>query len=252
MSTQENQQIPQVTVNLTQETSKKSWIIFIIEALVFIMLFGTVSKCSHDKISRLEHNLDAYRDSIEYVELQNGELLAAKQSFILTEKELREELDFSKREIRDLENKLNDDIAYIARLTSQLNIKDTVHMKPDTVYVKDSLTTKRFNYKDNWLDMTTTVTGTSIGNSQLSIDNFNMDMSLDVGLTDDYKFWAKTSNPYINITDIKGAAIHGSEVSKSDKRLHHGIYLGFGIQYGLFGKQWDFGPQFGYAFMYSF
>ena len=115
--------------------NKKSWIIIVIEALVFIMLLGTVAKCSYDKIERLEHNIDAYRDTIEYVEMRNGELMTAKQSLILTESELREELDISKREMKDLKKKLGDDIAYIARLEAQVGIKDTVFMKGDTIYI---------------------------------------------------------------------------------------------------------------------
>ena len=51
--------------------TKKSWIILIIEALIFIALLGTVSKCSRDKINTLEHNIDAYKDRIEYVEDRN-------------------------------------------------------------------------------------------------------------------------------------------------------------------------------------
>ena len=51
--------------------TKKSWIILIIEALVFIALLGTISRCSRDKIYTLEHNIDAYKDRIEYVEDSN-------------------------------------------------------------------------------------------------------------------------------------------------------------------------------------
>ena len=78
-----------------------------------------------------------------------------------------------------------------------------------------------------------------------------MNVPLMLGLTDDYKFWVKTDNPYVTFTNIDGAVIDNSSVKK-DKRLHHGISLGFGFQYGLFGKQFDFGPQFGYSFMLSF
>lgn len=248
MSTQEAQQTSQVTQGL----SKKSWIIIVIEAIIFIMLLGTVTKCSNDKIERLEHNIDAYRDTIEYVELQNGELLTSKQSLILSEKELNEELDISKREIKDLEKKLGDNIAYIARLEAQVNLKDTVFMKSDTVFIKDSITIKKFNWHDDWLNMTATVAGQTLGDSKMSIDNFNMNVALDIGLTDDYRFWAKTSNPYVSITDINAAAVHGSEVSKKDKRFHHGVTLGFGFHYGLWGRSFDFGPGLMYGFTYSF
>lgn len=234
--------------------NRKSWIIIVIEALVFILLLGTVAKCSHDKIERLEHNVDAYRDTIEYVEMQNDELLTAKQSLILTESELREELDISKREMKDLKKRLGDDIAYIARLEAQIGIKDTVFLKGDTIFIDkiDSTITKTFNLEDDWLNMTANIRGNTIADSKMSINNFNMQVPLDVGLTDDYRFWVKTPNPYVTITDINAAVIHGSDVAKKDKRFHYGLHLGFGLQYGLFGQHWDIGPQISYGFTYSF
>ncbi len=234
--------------------NRKSWIIIVIEALVFIMLFGTVAKCSNDKIQRLEHNIDAYRDTIEYVEMQNAELLTVQQSLILTESELKEELDISKKEMKDLKKKLGDDIAYIARLEAQIGIKDTVFLKGDTIFIDkiDSTITKTFNLEDDWLSMTANIKGNTIADSKMSINSFNMQVPLDVGFTDDYRFWVKTPNPYVTITDINAAAIHGSDVAKKDQRFHHGIHLGFGLQYGLVGKQFDIGPQVGYGFTYSF
>ena len=232
--------------------SKKSWIIIIAEALVFLFLLGSVIKCSNDRIDILEHNIGAYKGQIEYVEMQNGELIAAKQSLILSEEELKTELNISKKELKDLKKKLDDDIAYIAKLQEQIELKDTVFMKGDTVFVEKGYTTKQFYWEDKWTSIFASVKGLDIADSELFIESFNMDVPLEVGITDDYRFWAKTSNPYINFTDIQGAVVHGSEVNKKEKRFHHGIYIGFGIHYGMFGKQWDFGPSGGYGFTYSF
>lgn len=252
MST-ENQQTPQVIVNLTQGMSKKSWILLIAEALVFILLFGSITKCNNDKIDKLEHNISAYRDTIEYVEMKNGELMAMKESLILSETEAREELDITKAELKDLKKKLDSDVAYIAQLKSQIGIKDTLWMKPDTVFVqKDGTIFKTFNWMDKWTNMDALITGNSIEESCLSIQNINMNVPIELGLSDNYQFWVKSPNPYVTFTDINSVVINNSSVKEREKRFHHGIYLGFGVQYGLFGKQWDFGPQGGYAFMYSF
>jgi hypothetical protein len=232
--------------------SKKSWIIIIAETLVFLFLLGSVIKCSNDRIDILEHNIRAYKGQIEYVEMQNGELIAAKQSLILSEEELKTELNISKKELKDLKKKLDDDIAYIAKLQEQIELKDTVFMKGDTVFVEKGYTTKQFYWEDKWTSIFASVKGLDIADSELFIESFNMDVPLEVGITDDYRFWAKTSNPYINFTDIQGAVVHGSEANKKEKRFHHGIYVGFGIHYGMFGKQWDFGPSGGYGFTYSF
>ena len=233
--------------------TKKSWIILIIEALVFIALLGTVSKCSSNKIDLLEHNIDAYKDLIEYVEDRNSNLIAIKESLILSEEQAREELEMTKKEIKDLKKQLNDDIAYIAKLEGQLELKDTVWMKPDTVYItNDNIITKQFSWSDDWTNMTASVFGNTIEDSKLSVNSLNMNVPLELGLTDDYKFWVKSENPYINFTDINSVVINNSSVKEKEKRWHHGISLGFGFQYGLFGKTWDFGPQFGYSLEYSF
>lgn len=251
----ENQQIPQVIVNLTQGMSKKSWILLIIEALVFILIFGSITKCNNDKIDKLEHNIYAYKDTIEYVEMKNGELMAMKESLILSESEAREELDITKKELKDLKKKLDSDVAYIAQLKSQIGIKDTIWMKPDTVIIVDTTNNvyrKSFNWSDKWVNVSASIKGPNIEDAKLSINNLKMDVPVELGLSDNYTFWIKSPNPYVSFTDISSAVINNSSVKKKEKRFHHGIYLGFGVQYGLFGKQWDFGPQAGYAFMYSF
>ena len=76
--------------------TKKSWIILIIEALVFIALLGTVSRCSRDKIDTLEHNIDAYKDRIEYVEDRNEKLIAIKESLYMNEAKMMGELEMTK------------------------------------------------------------------------------------------------------------------------------------------------------------
>lgn len=235
--------------------NRKSWIIIVIEALIFIALIGTVSKCSYDKINRLEHNIDVYRDSIEYVETQNNELITAKQSLILSEAELREELDISKREMKDLKKKLGDDIAYIAKLEAEIDLKDTISLKADTVFIDkiDSTTiTKQFNWKDDWFDMTASIKGSNISDSKLSINKFNINVPLTVGLTDDYKFWVKTANPYVNITDINSAVIDESKLKPKHKRWNFSMHGGIGVHYGLFGQQVDVGPYVGYGISYNF
>lgn len=232
--------------------SKKAWIVIVAQFLLFAFVLGSVVKCSNDKIDRLEHNLGAYKDQIEYVSMENGELLAHRQSLLLSEEEMRLELDKSKKEIRRLEQALNDDLAYIAKLETSVAVKDTVWLKPDSVVVEQGVTKKSFEFDDRWLDLHTTVTGKSVEESQMSLDYLWINTELEVGLTDNYTFWAKSNNPYLNITDIKGVALNNSSVNKKEKRFHHGISLGFGVHYGLSQRNWDFGPGLMYGFTYSF
>lgn len=233
--------------------NKTGWIVLIIELLIFIGILGTVMKVNYDKIDLLEHNLETQKESLNSIKLENGELLSIQQSLIASKSELYDELNITKSDIKKLEKTLNNKIAYIAKLEAQVDLKDTVWMKPDTVYLKDNNNTiKNFTWNDDWAYIKSSIYGSTIQNSKLSITALNINVPLEIGLTEDYDFWAKTSNPYITFTNIQSGIIDGSPIKAKDKRFHHGIYGGFGFNYGLFGKTWDFGPQFGYGFMYSF
>ena len=48
------------------------------------------------------------------------------------------------------------------------------------------------------------------------------------------------------------ATIYGSVIAPKPKRFHHGIFIGFGVNYGIITNKIDIGPSFGYGFMYSF
>jgi hypothetical protein len=232
--------------------TKKGIVYLILEALLFITILFSVVKCNNNKIDTLEHNITSYKNNIEYITLENNELLQSKQSLLLTEAELREELDITKNEIKSLNKSLDDKIAYISRLKSQLSFKDTIILKPDTVYMSGGVTTKKFIWTDDWTYLEGSVFGSDIKSSSLSIDEFRMNLDLDIGLTEDYKFWAKTSNPYITFNSINSGVIEGSSLNRKEKRFHHGVSIGFGINYGLINKSLDIGPSAIYGFTYTF
>ena len=83
--------------------NKKSWIVIVLEAIMFIILLGAIARCSSDKIDLLEHNISAYKDHIELVELENSNLLIAKESLILSESQAREELEMTKEETQQVD-----------------------------------------------------------------------------------------------------------------------------------------------------
>ena len=232
--------------------TKKAWVYIILETLLFLTIIFSLVRCNGNKIDTLEHNISTYKSEIEYITTENNELISAKQSLILTETELREELNLTKKEMKELNKKLGEKIAYISRLESQIDIKDTIYLVGDTVYITDGIVTKRFSWSDEWTSFEASVTGKNIASSDMTIDRFHIDLDLDIGLTDDYKFWAKTSNPYVSFTDINSMIIDGSTVNRKDKRLHHGITVGIGLNYGLINKTLDIGPSVIYGFTYSF
>lgn len=230
----------------------KLWIIIVAQFLLFAAILGTMNKCSSDKIDILETNILGYRDSLKHTELKNGELLASKQSLILTSEAMRKELNYSKSQIKELEKKLDSKIAIISKLNSQLDLKDTVYMKGDTVYMDNEITHKKFSWEDKWTRIGAEIYGKTISDSELSIYNLKIKVPLEFGITDAYKVWAKSSNPNVVIEDISSATIYGSNVYPKKKRFHHGLSLGFGINYGILNRKFDFGPSLIYGFTISF
>jgi hypothetical protein len=233
--------------------TKKSWIIIVLEAIVFILLLGTVSKCNADRVDLLEHNISAYKSQVELVELENSNLLIAKESLILSESQAREELEMSKEETRELRKKLGSAAAQINKLQSQIEIADTVYMKADTVYIdrKDNAT-KLFSWSDQWTSLNAKVFGKSVKDSQMSVYDLKMNLPITFGVTNDYKVFVTSPNPYVTFEDMTSATIYGSTIAPKPKRFHHGIFLGFGVNYGLITKSLDIGPSLGYGFTYSF
>ena len=68
---------------------------------VIIALSIGLNKKNED-ISIAEQNLLAANDTIKYYQLNNGDLLAEKYAYVLNEKNLREQLNFTKQEMNDL------------------------------------------------------------------------------------------------------------------------------------------------------
>lgn len=220
--------------------------------MLFLGILGSVVKCSNDKIDRLENNIVAYKTEMEVVKTQNGELMATKQSLMLSEAEMREELNMSKKELKDLKKTLADDIAYIAQLESMVMIPDTVYVQGDTVYISGVDTVKTFKWRDKWMGLSANVVGNYVSDAELNIYDIFMDVPLEFGLTDGYKVFVKSSNPYVKFDEINSVVVDGSSVKKKQKRWHHGITAGFGVHYGLVQSNWDFGPGVMYGVTYSF
>ena len=116
----------------------------------------------------------------------------------------------------------------------------------------NEITHKKFSWEDEWTRIGAEIHGKTISDSELSIYDLKIKVPLEFGITDSYKVWAKSSNPNVVIEDISSATIYGSNVYPKKKRFHHGLSLGFGINYGILNKKFDIGPSLIYGFTISF
>lgn len=218
--------------------------------LLFGFLFGSIVRCNReqDKISILEQNYLAARDTIEVLEMKNGDLLYEKSLYILNEKELTSQLNIAKEDIKDLKNKLNSSLNTISKIQGTIQY-DTITIPGDTIKIIEPNTyVHQFDYNDQWLKLSGE---TTINNNfaQISIYNISVPVDLVVGTTKNNKFFVESKNPYLQINSIEGAVLENT-VKKS--HWHFGVGFGLGVQYGLTHKQFDWGPQINCGLMYNF
>lgn len=237
----------------TNTSNTKYWLMIIAEAMLFLFVMTMMNRCNSEKVEVLETNIIGYRDSLKTEVLKNGELVSFKQSLILSNEQLRKELNMSKSEIKDLEKTLDSKIAQINKLNSMLDMRDTVYMKGDTIFLNsDSTSTKIFKWSDDWTSLTANVTGKSIIESNLSLYDFRVKVPLEFGITEDYKVWAKSPNPHLIIEDISSVTVYGSNIYPKKKRWSWGLQAGFGAGYDIISKRFVVGPYAGVGVEYNF
>ena len=190
-----------------------------------------------------KHNYEAVQDSMHVIETKYGEVLYENSSLILEKKELEKEIGITKQEVKEYEKKLNSKLAYISKLETQLKIKDTIKV-PEVI--RDTLSNSyTVHYSDKWVGFGETFSLKNPYDPSISIYDIWINVPLKVGLTDDYKIFVTSPNPYFMVSSIEGAAIDKSKFVQKKPRWSFSIYAGFGAQYGLLAKEIDVGPQFG-------
>lgn len=214
--------------------------------MIFISILCYNNMSLRKSNSDLKYNYIAASDSLSIVRMENDKLLYEKNAYILKESEMNELLNMTKSEMKDIKKQLNSSINYISKLEGMVSV-DTIRMTDTIYYKKDSINTIKFGYNDGWLSINGVTTFDP--DPKTSLTNIRIPVTIETGLTEDKNIFVLTDNPYVSITDIKGAYIK-EDISKIN--FHHGVYLGLGFQYGLFSRNIDFGPQIGYGFIIEF
>lgn len=229
--------------------SKKSIISLIIEAVIFLGIISFGYQTISNKLKRSEQNIIAYKNQIEQLELKNGELLSTRDSYLMDKNQLEEELDITKKEIKELEKKLGSSLAYIAKIQSEIKIDTIETIKDSIIYINNTPQEIFFNYKDEWFSLKGT---NNVFKSTTSLYDINMIVPLTLGLTNDYKLFIRSPNPYVYFTDMDGAVINGSKLIPKEKHWSFGIHGGFGVSYDMLSKNLGVGPYMGAGISYKF
>jgi hypothetical protein len=223
---------------------RKSIISLIVEAVLFLGIISFGYKVMNGKLETSEQNLTAYKGQMEQLELKNGELIATRDSYILDKKNLEEALNVSKSEVKELEKKLNSSLAYIANMESQVRIDTVTIVKDSIIYDEGDIAQIHFDYDDDWFGVkgTTDLTGPEITTSLYDI---KMYVPIQWGMTDNYKIFVKSDNPYVSFTNLDGAVIDGSKIIPKQRKFGLSVQGGFGVNYDLIKKNLGVGPYLG-------
>ena len=225
----------------------------IVAALIVLLgiMIGIIIR-KNDNNAVIKNNLKAATEEIELLKTVNEDLLAKKQSYVTTINDLENYINISKKEVKDLQKALNDKILYISELETLINIKPT-EVHDTTVVYKDSTFNFTFNFSDKWYELT--------GNSSFDynrvkteINALYVNVPLRVGLTDDWKIFVTTQNPYVVFNDIDGALLDKDAYLKQQKKKKWGISISGGMYagYDLLSKHIYIGPGGGCGISYTF
>lgn len=242
-------------MKIFKNITKREKILLIILSVV-VLCFIVTSLVANNKNNSLKianNNIIALQDTIATCKLKNGELLHKTQSLVIEKEELENYLSLSKEEIKNLEKELDAKLLYISKIEGKVDI-DTIYINTTTTQI-DSIT-YRYNFKDS--NEYYTINGyTDVMNNKVAttmITENSMDLKLKVGLDNNWKIFVTTDNPYVSLSTIEGALVDKNVFLKEQKkpRFSIGIQGGFGVQYGLMRKQFDYGPYIGFGFEYNF
>lgn len=236
--------------------NKQTLLSYLIEAVIFIAIIAGLWGYYDRKLDVSDQNLLAFKGKLEQVELKNGELLSARDSYVATINDLEELLGITKQETRNIQRQLDSKIAYIAKLEQNTKIEYVEVVKDSIIYVDNSpkKVVASFSYSDNWLSFN--------GENEFMLDdkfdykttlhNIQINTPLTVGLTNDYKIFVKSDNPYVNFSSIEGAVIDKQSLRPKKKRFGWGLQLGFGAMYDVIDKDVAVGPYAGLGIELNF
>ena len=243
----------QSLINIYNYIKENKVLLSIVAALIVLLgLMIEIIIHKNNNITIIENNLNAATEKIEVLKTANGDLLAKNRSYITTISDLEDYINISKKEVKDLQKALDDKILYISELETLIDIKPT-EVHDTTVVYKDSTFNFTFNFRDKWYEL--------IGNSSFDynrvkteINALYVNVPLCVGLTDDWKIFVTTPNPYVVFNDVEGALLDKDVYLKQQKKKKWGISISLGMYagYDLFDKSVYIGPGAGCGISYMF
>ncbi len=213
----------------------------------FVYLYHRNSVKSQE-IAQYEQNWKAAMDSVKYYKLENGNLLAERASFILSEQKMCKQLDMSNTELKELKKKLGSTIAQLAKVQSEVRV-DSILIPSDPIYISQDSIIAPIQYRDSWMTLSGQYNYAN-GTGLTSIYNLSMDVPLTIGQTKDMQYFVTSSNPYVHVTDIVSTI--NEKVVPKKKHWGFGVSIGPSIGYDFHHKDIYYGIGGSIGLIYNF
>lgn len=199
----------------------------ILYSLVVVILLGICIYLGNE-LRYVNQNLKAAKGQVEQLVLENGEIVAIRDSYISSYNEIKEQLELSNKEIRSLKKKLGEKPKTITKI-------ETV-IKYDTIQPIQTTQPNLFNYKDDWVSFHLDI-------DKPLISNLSINTPLKVGMTKD-KVFVYSDNPYLNITSVENHI-------KKPSRWSVGLQMGTGLTYDILQNRVGLGLYCGIGLEYK-
>lgn len=200
-------------------------IVFVI-VLVLAIMFG-INSCQKRQIERdiSTHNINALLDSMKVTQSKLNGVIYSRDALLITKDDLEKALGISKKQIKELNKKLDSKVTYIAKLEGDISILNkqlgnvsytkigdnyAIHSKDSNQYYKVGLTS---NFKID-------TTNYTINNLSSKLDYLVIPINLTTGLTDEWTIFVNTDNPYVKFTNIQGAVVDKNLYIPKSKQNH--------------------------------
>jgi len=228
----------------------------VLEVVIFLIILSCVWNYYSRENETNQQNLKAAQNELYEVKLKNGELLTVRDSYIATIDDLENLLDISKKEIKDLQRKLDSKIAYISKIETNTKIEYIEVVRDSIVYVNNSPNDiiASFNYNDKWLNIrgqNNIKLGENLECNTL-LNEININTPLTVGLTNDYQIFVSSPNPYIHFNEIEGAVLDKSKLYPKKKKFNWGLQGGMGVMYDFIDRDIAAGLYLGLGAEFNF
>lgn len=221
-------------------------IIVVIGLGVACIVLNNQRLSKNKEIELIEQNYKAAQQELNILQLKTGELIAYQEGYILEKKKMAAELEMSTKQIDELQKKLGK-IESVTKIETRVKF-DTIYIESEPLVVNDTIQVP-IKYSDDWLRLTG-FTHIADNKASTTLSEVSVDVPLMVGKTDENKFFATSTNPYVKITNVTGVSNVKSIKDKSHWGL--GLNLGPGIYYSPVDKKLDWGVGLQVGISYNF